>query len=86
MIVFQILTFGDIYKVWEHLEKKLQFRDFWFLSACQLLLTLFRLGGGAFDATLDLNPLLVTNDCLFSIPTSRLFLRFTWEQFGVVRF
>ena len=26
--------------------------------------------GGAFDATLDLNPLLLTNDCLFSIPTS----------------
>ena len=51
-------------------------------------LTLFRLGegGGAFDATLDLNPLLLTNDCVYSVPTSWIFLKFTWEQFGVVRF
>ena len=44
-------------------------------------LTLFRLGEGAFDATHDLNPLLLTNDCVYSVPTS-----FTREQFGVVRF
>ena len=44
-------------------------------------LTLFRLGEGVFDATHDLNPLLPTNDRVYSVPTS-----FTWEQFGVVRF
>ena len=41
-------------------------------------LSLFRLGGGvgggggvgAFDATQDLNPLLLTNDCVYSVPTS----------------
>ena len=48
-------------------------------------LTLFRLGG-AFDATQDLNHLLLTNNCVYSVPTSRLFLKFTWEQLGVVRF
>ena len=42
--------------------------------------------GGVFDTTQDLNPLLLTNDCVYSIPTSWLFLKFTWEQFGVVRF
>ena len=50
------------------------------------VLTLFRLGVGACDATQDLNPLLLTNDCVYSVPTTRLFLKFTWEQFGVVRF
>ena len=37
-------------------------------------------GGGAFDAT----P--IANDCVYSVPTSWLFLKLTWEQFGVVRF
>ena len=33
--------------------------------------TLFRLGGGgAFDASQGLNPLLLTNDCVYSVPTS----------------
>ena len=27
-------------------------------------------GGGAFDATQDLNPLLLTNDCVYSVPIS----------------
>ena len=48
-------------------------------------LTLFRLGGGGWRHP-DLNPLLLTNDCVYSVPTSWLFLKFTWEQFGVVRF
>ena len=43
-------------------------------------------GGGAFDATQDLNPLLLRNDCVYSVPTSRVFLKFTWKQYGVVRF
>ena len=43
-------------------------------------------GGGAFEATQDLNPLFFTNDCVYSVPTSLLFLKFTWEQFGVVEF
>ena len=44
------------------------------LQAC--CLTLFRLagegggGGRAFDATQDLNPLLLRNDCVYSVPTS----------------
>ena len=42
-------------------------------------------GGGVWRHT-DLNPLLLTNDCVYSVPTSWLFLKFTWEQFGVVRF
>ena len=41
---------------------------------------------GVFDATQDLNPLLLTSDCVYSVPTSWLFLRFTWEQFRVVKF
>ena len=32
--------------------------------------TLFRLGRGAFDASQGLNPLLLTNDCVNSVPTS----------------
>ena len=43
-------------------------------------------GGGAFDATRDLNPLLLTDDCVYSVPTSWPFLKFTWEQFDVNRF
>ena len=37
-----------------------------------IFLTLFRLrgGGGTFDATQDLNPLLLTNDCVYIVPTS----------------
>ena len=27
-------------------------------------------GGGGVDATQDLNPLLLTNDCVYSVPTS----------------
>ena len=41
--------------------------------------------GGVWCHT-DLNPLLLTNDCFYSVPTSWLFLKFTWKQFGVVRF
>ena len=38
----------------------------------KIVLTLFRLGGGggAFDTTQDLNPLLLMNDCVYSVPTS----------------
>ena len=43
-------------------------------------------GGGAFDTTPDWNPLLLSNDCVYSVPTLWLFLKFTWKQFGVVRF
>ena len=41
-------------------------------------LTLFRLGGGggAFDATQDLNPLLLTNDCVYSVP--QIYLGTIW--------
>ena len=35
-----------------------------------LNLTLFRLGGGGVDATQDLNPLLLTNDSVYGVPTS----------------
>ena len=59
-----------------------------FSSSGGCLLTLFRLGGrrGGVWRHPDLKPLLLTNDCVYSVPTSWLFLKFTWEQIGVVRF
>ena len=42
-------------------------------------------GGGVWRHP-DLNPLCLTNDCVYSVPTSWLFLKLTWDQFGVVRF
>ena len=36
-----------------------------------LMISQFKLGGrGAFDATQDLNPLLISKDCVYSVPTS----------------
>ena len=43
-------------------------------------------GGGGVWRHPDLNPLLLTNDCVYSVPTSWFFLKFIWEQFRVVRF
>ena len=43
-------------------------------------------GEGAFEANQEVNPLLLTNDCVLSVSTSRLFFKFALEQFGVVRF
>ena len=37
-------------------------------------------GVGAFDATQDLNPLLLTNDCVYSVPTSWIFLNIYLEK------
>ena len=42
-------------------------------------------GGGGWPHP-DLNPLLLTNDCIYSVPTLWLFLKFTWEQFGLLGF
>ena len=53
-------------------------------------LTLFGLGRGGRGRLTPpknfKNPLLITNDCVYCVPISWLFLKFTWEQFGVVRF
>ena len=60
-----------------------------FMKLLAKYLTQFKLGGGGggeFDATQDLNPLLLTKNFIYRVTTSFLFLKFTWKQFGVVNY
>ena len=90
--LFQTTLYEPFYDLWSTnsdrariiLNQSITFRTVSLVKS----LTLFKLGGGGGGVWRhpELNPLLFANDCVYSVPISWLFLKFTWEQFGVVRF